>query len=70
MSDIKIKTITFVNGKPINDYTDDEIYCVIRQAEEKITELNKIKNKPKKLVQDIEKRNEEIQQLVDYLDNK
>jgi hypothetical protein len=70
MSNIKIETITFVNGKPLSDYTDDEVYCVIKKAEDKIAELNKIENKPKKLVADIDKRKSDIQKLVDYLDNK
>lgn len=70
MSNIKIETHTFVNGNRIDGMKDDEIYCIIKQAEEKIVELENIKNKPKKLVAEIEKRQADIQKLVDYLDSK
>lgn len=42
----------------------------MKWQEAQVEELEKIKTKPKKLVNEIEKRKAGIQALVDYLDSK
>lgn len=67
---IEITTKTLVNGNDISGYSDAELYEMIASEEKKIAELNKIENKPKRLVAEIEKRQAGIQALVNYLDSK
>lgn len=67
---IKIETKTYVNGTDVATLSDSEIYSLIAAQEAQVEELEKIKTKPKKLVNEIEKRKAGIQALVDYLDSK
>lgn len=67
---IKIETKTFVNGVDISTMEDAAIYQLIATQEAEIEELDKIKNKPKKLKEEIAKRQEGITALVSYLDSK
>lgn len=70
MCNIKVEKQTLLNGHKIETYKDDAIYTMIAEAEAKITDLEKIQNKPKRLVKEIESRRADVQTLVDYLDSK
>jgi hypothetical protein len=67
---IKVEKQTLLNGNRIETFSDDAIYNMISAAEKKVEELETIKNKPKRLVKEIESRRADIQTLVDYLDSK
>lgn len=67
---ITVTTKTLVNDQDITTLSDAQIYELIAGQELKIKELEKIENKPKKLVNEIEKRKAGIQALVTYLDSK
>lgn len=67
---IKIETKTFVNGVDISTMEDSAIYQLIATQEAEIEKLDKIKNKPKKLKDEITKRQDGITALVAYLDSK
>lgn len=67
---ITITTKTLVNGQDIADFSDAQIFAMIRDQEKLIDQLNEIKNKPKKLVAEVEKRQAGIKALVEYLDSK
>lgn len=67
---IEITTKTLINGSDIESRSDAELYDIIASEEKKITDLNKIENKPKRLIAEIEKRKAGIQALVNYLDSK
>lgn len=67
---IKVEKQTLLNGNRIETFSDDAIYNMIAAAEKKVEELETIKNKPKRLVKEIESRRADIQTLVDYLDSK
>ncbi len=67
---IKIETKTLVNGVDIATMENSQIYSLIASQEAEIAELEKIKNKPKKLKAEIEKRQEGIDALVAHLDSK
>lgn len=67
---IVITTKTLVNGVDIATLADSGIYDLIAKQEAAVADLEKIDNKPKKLVNEIAKRKAGIQALVDYLDSK
>lgn len=67
---IVITTKTLVNGVDIATLADSAIYDLIAKQEAAVADLEKIDNKPKKLVNEIAKRKAGIQALVDYLDSK
>lgn len=67
---IEISTKTFVNGQDIASMSDAAIYDLIASEEAKINELQKIENKPKKLLAEINRRSKGIVDLVAYLDSK
>lgn len=67
---IVITTKTLVNGVDISTVADAAIYDLIAKQEAAVADLEKIDNKPKKLVNEIAKRKAGIQALVDYLDSK
>lgn len=67
---IVITTKTLVNGVDIATMADSDIYDLISKQEAAVADLEKIDNKPKKLVNEIDKRKAGIQALVDYLDSK
>lgn len=67
---IVITTKTLVNGVDISTVADSDIYDLIATQEAAVADLEKIDNKPKKLVNEIAKRKAGIQALVDYLDSK
>lgn len=67
---IKVESIVFINGAPAKDFTKADVFNLIAAQEASVADLEKIKNKPKALVKEIEERNAGIQALVDYLDSK
>lgn len=67
---ITITTKTLINDQDAKMYSDAELYELIRKEEVKIEELDKIKNKPKKLVVEIEKRKTGIKALVEFMDSR
>ena len=67
---IEISTKTFVNGQDIANMSDAAIYDLIASEEAKIKELQKIENKPKKLLAEVNRRSTGIVDLVAYLDSK
>ena len=67
---ITITTKTLINDQDAARYTDAELYELIRKEEVKIEELGRIKNKPKKLVAEIESRTAGIQKLVEFMNNR
>ena len=67
---IEITTKTLINGQDISAMSDSVIYSTIAAQEAEIEKLEKIKNKPKRLVAEIEKRQAGIKALVDFLDGK
>ncbi len=70
MNIIEVTTKTLINGQDAANLTDTAIYNLIADQEKAITDLEAIKNKPKKLVAEIAKRKAGIQALVDFLDSK
>lgn len=67
---IDITTKTLVNGTDVKDLSDSAIYDLIASQENAIADLEKIQNKPRKLVVEIDKRKAGIAALVEYLDSK
>lgn len=65
---IDLKTITFLNGKPFENCTDDELFAAIRKDEAEINELLKIENKPKALKDRIATLEAGIKKLVAMMD--
>lgn len=66
---ITITTKTFVNGVDISTMADAEVYDLIAQQESEIERLAKIKARPRKLVEELAKRQAGIDLLVAYLDS-
>lgn len=66
---IVITTTTFANGADISKMADGEVFNLIAEQEAEIEALKKIKAQPKKLVEEIAKREAGIAALVAYLDN-
>lgn len=67
---ITITTKTFANGNDVATMSDGEIYNLIAAQEAEIRELEKIHNKPKRLLKELESRQAGVKALVDYLDTK
>lgn len=65
---LELTTRHFLNGKDISEITLAQLYQTIGMAEQDIRELEKIENKPKRLVKEIEKRKADLKALVDFLD--
>lgn len=65
---LELTTRHFLNGKDISQITLAQLYQTIGMAEQDIRELEKIENKPKRLVKEIEKRKADLKALVDFLD--
>lgn len=67
---IKVESIVFINGVEAKGFPKADLFDLIAKQEAAVADLEKIKNKPKALVKEIEERNAGIQALVDYLDSK
>ena len=65
---IDIKNVTYLNGKPFENCTDDELFAAIRKDEAEINELLKIENKPKALKDRVTKLEAGIKKLVEMMD--
>jgi hypothetical protein len=65
---LTVETRTFVNGEDVAKMSDSQVYDLIAAQEAAIEKLNEIKAKPKKLVDEIAKRQAGIAALVAHLD--
>lgn len=65
---IEVKSVTYLNGKPFENCTDDELFAAIRKDEAEINDLLKIENKPKALKDRITKLEAGIKALVAMMD--
>ena len=65
---INMETITYLNGKPIKQATDAEMFEAIRQTEAEIKGLMGIETKPKALKERMLKLQADIDALVAYMD--
>ena len=65
---IDIKNVTYLNGKPFENCTDDELFAAIRKDEAEINGLLKIENKPKALKDRVTKLEAGIKALVAMMD--
>jgi hypothetical protein len=65
-----IETKTFIAGKDAKNMSDSEIFALIAELEAGVDKLSSIRNKPKKLVDSIEKTQAYIAKLVEYVDGR
>ena len=65
---INMETITYLNGKPIKQASDAEMFDAIRKTEAEIKGLTEIVNKPKALKERMLKLQADIDALVAYMD--
>lgn len=65
-----IETRIYVNGRVAADMTDEQIFSAIRAAENKIASYKDIVSKPEKLKALLAKMQEEITELVKYVDGR
>lgn len=70
MNAINVTQQTLVNGAPITGYSDAQLYGLIASQEQHIESLDKIQNKPIRLVNEIQKMQAGIQALVDELNSR
>lgn len=67
---ITITHQVLINGTNAESFSDATLYELIRKEEVKIEELNKIKNKPQRLVDEIAERETGIKSLVDFMNSR
>ena len=60
----------YIFGVPESELTDATIFSMIKQLEDRISDHDEIKNKPKKLKDEIAKLEGQIKELVDFVDNR
>lgn len=65
-----IETRIYINGRIAADMTDEQIFGAIRAAESKIASYKDIVSKPEKLKALLAKMQEEITELVKYVDGR
>lgn len=65
-----IETKTFIAGREASTLSDEQIFSLIADLEAAADKLGKIRNKPKKLVANIEKVQADISKLVEYVDGR
>jgi len=65
-----IETKTFIAGREASTLSDEQIFSLIADLESAADKLGKIRNKPKKLVANIEKMQADISKLVEYVDGR
>jgi hypothetical protein len=70
VSKLSFNNVVFLNGKPVSEYTDEQIYSAIKAEEARIESLEKIQTKPKRLQAEIESAKKGLTDLVTYLDSK
>lgn len=66
-----VKTLeskTYLKGQDISTMSDDAIFSVIASMEDDIETLNKVSNKPQRLVKQVAKMRGEIKSIIDHLD--
>lgn len=61
------ETKHYLNGNDISLISNSRIYELIAEEEHNIKELQKIETKPKRLADEIKKRSEELNRLVNFL---
>lgn len=67
---MKFENKYFLNGREITDFTDMQIFSIIKDAEDAIEKLEQIATKPKSLQQNIADRKAELAKLVEFLDSR
>lgn len=67
---ITVEQRTFINGTDARSFNDAQLYDLIAQQEAAIADLDKIQNKPARLVDEIAKRKAGIDALVSFLNAK
>ena len=67
---IKIETITYVNGIPVHDLSDDAVFEIISRAEKEITRLEGISARPARIDKRIAELRAGIDELVKLLDER
>lgn len=70
MSKINIETHTYVNGQRIDQISEELLFQTIANAEKEIERLNKLENKPAKIVRRIEEIKASIAALVTLIDER
>ncbi len=63
-----LQNITFLDGLPVDELSDSDIFLRIAREEQDIKSLESIANKPARLTADIAARKAVIAQLIQYLD--
>lgn len=69
-SAVIIETKTFIQGRDAATCTDESIFELISALEARIAKANAIVNKPKRLINLIEKMQSDIDLLVAFVDNR
>lgn len=67
---MKFENKYFLNGREITDFSDMQIFSIIKDAEDAIEKLEQIATKPKSLQQNIADRKAELAKLVEFLDSR
>lgn len=67
---MKFETKYFLNGTDITNFSDMQLFAVIKDAEDAIAKLEDIKTQPKSLKQNIADRKAELAKLVEFLDKR
>lgn len=67
---IVISTQININGQNIVDYKDADLFNMIAQQEAEIKSLNELQNKPQSLLAEIKKRQEGIDAVVNYMNER
>lgn len=67
---ITVTTQVNVNGVNADNYTDAQLFDMIRQQENEVKNLQSISNKPKSLLREMETRQAGIVALVNFMDER
>lgn len=70
VSKLSFKQQFLLNGTDVSAMPASSVYAAIKAEEDRIADLEKLQNKPKRLVKEIEAAKAEIKALVDFLDSK
>lgn len=67
---VEIKTVTFLNGSPVEAYTTDQLVEIVRNLEERKSELAGIKAKSTKVTSMIKELDANTEQVVAFIDER
>lgn len=67
---MKFETRYYLNDRDVREYSDNDLYSLIKRNEDAIEQLEQIKNKPQKLKNEIADRKAQLQKLIDFLDGR